>query len=287
MGAVERTESIQAEPAVAFARLLGVTVPDFDGGAALPLTWHWLYLLERPYQSDLGDDGHPTTGAVPEPPGRGLRRMWAGGSLHLRGHLHVGHEATRRSTVIGSERKAGRSGPFTIVTVRHEIIQRGEIVVEERQELVYRARALVEASDSVASATTRVLPSEAQDWEIPISPTLLFRYSALTYNAHRIHYDRDYARQVEGYPGLVVHGPLQAMAMAEYLRRNRIATGPGTVFTYRLVSPLFEDQGMRVTASQEAGEVTTQVCDASGRLTARGTVTRDTHGTPTCSSTPT
>jgi 3-methylfumaryl-CoA hydratase len=241
-------ELITPEPARALAGLLGVPAP----GADLPPLWHWVYLLDRPAQADLGPDGHPVRGGVLTPPGPDRRRMWAGGRVRLLGSVHIGLEATRHSAVTATVSKEGRAGPLTIVTVTHEISQYGRTVVVDEQDIVYRGQSgspAVPAAPEVAAA-----PGE---WEIETSPSLLFRFSALTYNGHRIHYDRDYARSVEGYPGLVVHGPLQALAMAWLAR----PAGPG-VFSYRLTAPLFDFQGLRATP--------TAVRDRSGRQTATG-----------------
>jgi 3-methylfumaryl-CoA hydratase len=239
-------ELISSGPAVALAGLLGVPAP----GSELPLLWHWVYLLDRPAQADLGPDGHPVRGVVLLPPGPGRRRMWAGGRVRAAGSVHIGQEATRRSEVTASVDKQGRTGPLTIVTVTHEIEQAGRTVLVEEQDVVYR-----DATGALQAPDADPAPAGPEEWEIETSPTLLFRFSALTYNGHRIHYDREYARDGEGYPGLLVHGPLQALAMAEALR----PTGPGT-FTYRLLAPLFDFQGMRVSG--------TAVRDRSGRQTA-------------------
>ncbi len=270
---VRRTELLAPEPAVALAGLLDVPLPDLDAGEGLPLTWHWVYLLERPLQRDLGPDGHPVRNAVPAPPGPGRRRMWAGGAVRSLAPLRVGEEATRHSRVVDTTEKHGRSGRLTFVTVNHTISQRGEVAVEERQDILYRdadAGAPVAAgSDPGAESRTRV-DAGPGEWSVPVSPTLLFRFSALTYNGHRIHYDRDYAREQEGYPGLVVHGPLQAMAMAEVARARGVGTRPGDSFEYRLVAPLFDDQGLVAGARDEDGALTTSVRDVWGRRTAQG-----------------
>jgi 3-methylfumaryl-CoA hydratase len=264
----ERTELLLPEPARALGALLDVPVPDVGGGAGLPLLWHWLYLLDRPAQADLGPDGHPTRNAVPAPPGPGQRRMWAGGRVRTRGTLRCGEPATRHSKVLSVQDKHGRSGPLTFVVVRHQIRQSGQLVVDEQQDIVYR--------DATGSITVPddgpILPTAADEWPIEITPTLLFRFSALTYNAHRIHYDRDYARAVEGYPGLLTHGPLQALAMAEAARALGWA-GP-TAFEYRLLAPLFDHQGLVVRAVPDAGSVTTTVRDIHGRQTATATLRR-------------
>ena len=254
---VRRTEVVTPEPAEALAGALDVALPDLDGG--LPLTWHWLHLLDRAPQRDLGPDGHALRDVVPAPPGPGRRRMWAGGAVRSLAPLRVGEKATRTSRVVSTEEKQGRTGSLTFVSVEHVVEQRGEVVVEERQDVLYR-----DTSGSLpAAADADEVPPQQGEWAVPVGPTLLFRFSALTYNSHRIHYDRDYARDVEGYPGLVVHGPLQALLMAELARSRGAAV---TSLEYRLVSPLHDHQGLVV--GLDAGEA--WVRDASGRRTARG-----------------
>ena len=191
--------------------------------------------------------------------------MWAGGNVRSLAPLRFDEPATRRSAVVATQDKIGRSGPLTFVTVGHQVLQRGELVVDERQDLVYRPP---------ASAPTPLEPSEhdrpaaVDEWAIDVTPPLLFRFSALTYNGHRIHYDRDYARTVEGYPALVTHGPLQALAMAEAAR----AKGVGAACEYRLVAPLFEHQGLVVRATLADDVVEAGVRDLGGRTTARATI---------------
>jgi 3-methylfumaryl-CoA hydratase len=268
---VEHTELLLPGPAAALGGLLDVPVPDLDGGAPLPLLWHWVYLLERPAQRDLGADGHPLRGG-PTPPGPGRRRMWAGGEVRLLGPLRCGEPATRRSRLLEVRDRPGRTGPLTFVTVGHEIVQDGRVVVDERQDIVYRTTAVAPAP-SVASAAGPQ-PQDGE-WALQVTPTLLFRFSALTYNAHRIHYDRDYCRDVEGYPGLVTPGPLQALAMVEVARAQGLTPLPRLRLVYRLVAPLFDHQGLiaRATVDAGTGQVRMGVRDDTGRQTAVGTLT--------------
>jgi len=265
----ELTELITPGPAEALAGLLGVPRPD----AALPLLWHWVYLLDRPPQAILGADGHPARDAIPTPPGPGLRRMFAGGRVSQHAPLRTGAEATRRTWQASSTLKQGRSGPLHFVTVRSEISQGGQVVITEEQDLVYR-----EAAPAPASAVTPAPaadpqpqpPAGTRDWPVEVNPVLLFRFSALTYNAHRIHYDRDYAR-AEGYPGLLVHGPLQALLMAEQARRE--AELPARCdYSYRLVAPLFDGQGLIVSASAQEDAVRVTARDTASRTTATGVI---------------
>ena len=235
-----------------------------------------MYLLDRPPQAILGADGHPARDAIPTPPGPGLRRMFAGGRVSQHGPLRTGAEATRRTWQASSARKQGRSGPLHFVTVRSEISQDGQVVITEEQDLVYREAALDGApASAVAPAPAADPQPDAQpppagprDWPVEVNPVLLFRFSALTYNAHRIHYDRDYAR-AEGYPGLLVHGPLQALLMAELARPERPALCD---YSYRLVAPLFDGQGLIVSASVQEDTVRVTARDAAGRTTATGVI---------------
>jgi 3-methylfumaryl-CoA hydratase len=279
---ITRTETLVPEPAQALAALLGVPVPDLERDG-LPLLWHWIYLLDRPAQADLGPDGHPVRGTLPAPPGPGRRRMWAGGRVRTSGPLRCGVPATRRTSVLAVAEKQGRSGRLTFVTVGQEISQDSAVVISEEQDIVYRedagspaAASSAAVSGTAASGTAASgtgVPPGPGEWEIEISPSLLFRFSALTYNAHRIHYDRDYARDVEGYPGLLTHGPLQALAMAEAVRAAGRASGrSGNLsFDYRLVSPLFDFQGLVVSAAAGPdGATVTAARDRHGRQTASG-----------------
>ncbi len=270
---VERTEMLLPEPAHALGGLLGVPVPDLAQDQGLPLLWHWVYLLDRPAQAELGPDGHPLRGTIAAFPALGRRRMWAGGRIRTSGPLRCGEPATKRSRVLSVLEKQGRSGPLTFIVVEHRILQRGQVVIDEQQDIVYR--------EAASSASQLPAPPEdgpaAQpanaDWVIEISPSLLFRFSALTYNAHRIHYDRDYAMQVEGYPGLLTHGPLQALAMAEAARAagcHGDRSDGRQQFHYRLTSPLFDHQGMVVSAATDQEALATAVRDIRGRRTATG-----------------
>jgi 3-methylfumaryl-CoA hydratase len=284
---ISRTETLQPEPALALGALLGVPVPDLASGAGLPPLWHWVYLLDRPAQADLGPDGHPVRGTLPAPPGPGRRRMFAGGRVRTRGPLRCGTPATRHSSVLAVTEKQGRSGHLTFVTVSHRVEQGGALVVDEEQDIVYRDAvattgdtAADDASGAAAAPESTVVPPGEDEWEIEVSPVLLFRFSALTYNAHRIHYDRDYCRDVEGYPGLLTHGPLQALAMAEAARaRGGDGDGDGdghVSFDYRLKTPLFDYQGLVVGAvTSPDGVTSTSARGRDGRQTASGTLTRE------------
>jgi 3-methylfumaryl-CoA hydratase len=266
----EVTELITPGPAEALAGLLGVAGNSFG---ELPLLWHWVYLLDRPATAVLGPDGHQARGGMPVPPGAGLRRMFAGGRAWRHGPLRIGAQATRRTWQASAAVKQGSTGMLHFITVRTEISQGGAVVISEEQDLVYREPAPSAAAGLAPSGLAPSGPDPAGpvpagdgDWVVEVDPVLLFRYSALTYNAHRIHYDRDYARS-EGYPGLLVHGPLQALLMAELARRS-VALPSG--YSYRLVSPLYDDQGLVVSADPDGDAVRVSCRDAAGRVTATG-----------------
>jgi 3-methylfumaryl-CoA hydratase len=186
--------------------------------------------------------------------------MFAGGRVWRHGALQIGAEATRRTWQASSARKQGRSGPLHFVTVRTEVSQGGQVVITEEQDLVYRepgANGQARSGPSVAAA--------GREQTVTVDPVLLFRFSALTYNAHRIHYDLRYARG-EGYPGLVVHGPLQALLMAGLARPF------GSEYAYRLVAPLYEDDGLIVSAIPDGDAVRVSCRDTSDRVTATGVI---------------
>lgn len=265
---VERTEPILPGPAEAMAALFDLPLPSVD--QPLGLCWQWAYLLDRPATRDLGRDGHPARNVVPSPPGPGRRRMWAGGRMRMGAGLRLGDPATRRTRVESSIDKTGRTGALTIVTVKHHYLVGDELALEEWQDLVYRD----ESKTSLPPAPSDPLERFDDDWDVATSSTLLFRFSALTYNGHRIHYDREYAQTVEGYPGLVVHGPIQALLMAQHARHRLGDPRPGDEFEYRLVSHVFDDEGIVIQALPDdvvgAGELPLRVCTPSGRVTARG-----------------
>jgi 3-methylfumaryl-CoA hydratase len=271
--AAEAAELITAGPAEALAGLLGVPGP--GDGQGLPLLWHWVYLLDRAPQAALGTDGHRAHGGIPVPPGPGRRRMFAGGRVAQHAPLRTGVAASRRTWEASSAEKRGRSGALLFVTVRSEISQDGRVVIAEEQDIVYREAAgdpsVLAPAPAPASSAPAPVGAASPDWRVAVDPVLLFRFSALTYNAHRIHYDRDYARQVEGYPGLVVHGPLQALLMAELARR--VTTLPDACeYSYRLVAPLFEGQGLVVSATADGDVTRLTARDADGRQTAAGAI---------------
>jgi len=203
--------------------------------AELPPLWHWIYFLTASPQSQLGRDGHPKLGDF-LPPVNLPRRMWAGGRITFGSPIKFGEELTKTSTVNSVVLKEGRSGKLCFVTVLHEIrTSEGELRVSEEQDIVYREET------AANSPPPKPQPSpDDSDFSRVISPssTLLFRYSALTFNGHRIHYDRDYAGDVENYDGLVFHGPLAATLLAQ-LATEKLQK-PLRQFEFRAISPLFD-----------------------------------------------
>lgn len=245
VGATETVaDDIALGPALSAAATLDDTQTPFDSGAALPPLWQWFYFLPRAPQSRLGSDGHPERGGF-MPPVALPRRMFAGARIRFSRPLVIGRPAQRHGTIRDVSEKEGRSGRLAFVTVAYTVQQDGETCIEEEQDIVYR-----EPGAPVAAPVPGELPQLPDGaWErmVTPSPTLLFRFSALTFNAHRIHYDRPYATEVEGYPGLVVHGPLTAILLMELVRRN--ATRPVRGFEFRGRAPLFDLAPFRVSAA--------------------------------------
>lgn len=210
----------------------------------LPPLWHWLYFLPVHRWSDLGPDGHPKRGGF-LPPVPLPRRMWAGGRIEFHHPLLAGQNITRTSKIIDVQLKEGRSGPLVFVLVRHSIANAQGVALTEEHDIVYR-----DMSRSAGGAP-QAAPAGAI-WQRVIHPddVLLFRYSALTFNGHRIHYDRRYATEVEGYPGLVVHGPLIATLLIDLVRSN-LPQAKVTRFEFRAVSPLFDTAPFSVCGKPE------------------------------------
>jgi 3-methylfumaryl-CoA hydratase len=218
---------------------LSATLDRKDGpampGTELPLLWHWLFFGSRAGTSELGLDGHERRGTV-LPSAPPPRRMWAGGRLQCRHALRIGDEISRLSTVSAVDVKEGRSGTLVFVTLRHEISDARGIALTEEQDLVYRDR----PSPGAAGAPLTAVPADEDFARVVIpTPVLLFRYSALTFNSHRIHYDHDYAMREEGYPGLLVQAPLIATLLADLLR-ERSPSARVRRFAFRAMSPLFD-----------------------------------------------
>ena len=214
-------------------------------GDPLPPLWHWMAHPHVVPAAGIGPDGHPARGGF-LPPVELPRRMWAGSRVTFHAPLPVGEELERTSTIASVDLKEGRSGRLCFVTVRHEIRTGGTLRVSDEHDIVYR-----EEPDPDAPPPPPVTPPEgatASETVVP-DPVLLFRYSALTFNGHRIHYDRDYCREVEGYEGLVVHGPLTATLLADLARRT--AGRDLASFRFRAVAPVFDTAPFTIHANGE------------------------------------
>ena len=236
-------------------------------GDAAPFTTHWCLAQPVFPMSMLGPDGHPTRGGF-LPPVPLPRRMWAGGELEFIDSLRVGDEATRSSRISDVTLKSGSTGQLCFVSVEHTVTTSRGIAIRERQDIVYR-----EMSSAQATAPARPAPPVAQHRETHVSdPVLLFRYSALTFNGHRIHYDRDYVTKVEGYPGLIFHGPLQATFIVEMAAKLR-GGKPPKKFVYRGVQPLFEGSEFSINANDNGSSMELWTANAAGQPTMKGTAT--------------
>jgi 3-methylfumaryl-CoA hydratase len=209
-------------------------LPPDDARRELPPLWHWLYFLPAARQSEIGPDGHARRGGF-LPPVPLPRRMWAGGQLEFLGPLHVGDAIRRVSTIDDVTIKTGRSGTLCFVRVRHEIAGPRGLALREFHDIVYRDLPAAGAPVPVHAAAPQ---GEFAQTVVP-DDVLLFRYSALTFNGHRIHYDRRYATEVEGYPGLVVHGPLMATLLAG-LAMRRFPGRTAARFEFRALKPVFD-----------------------------------------------
>jgi hydroxyacyl-ACP dehydratase HTD2-like protein with hotdog domain len=286
------TDTITADPALALAGLFD-TEPAVTGpGDPIPPLWHWLYFIDRPASRELGPDGHPAAGRF-MPPVPQRRRMFAGGRVSYHSPIRCGDEITRRSELAGAAIRHGRTGELLFVTVRSVFTRAGAAIATEEQDVVYRSGPpataapppepsapatrpqppLTGATRSQPSTTPPLVPAPWQLRTVP-DPVLLFRFSALTYNAHRIHYDAEYATAVEGHAGLVVHGPLLALLCLELPRRHR----PGRAVTrlsFRARAPLYAGQPCTVTGGPADGGCTMRAIapDGTDLLTAEGQLT--------------
>ena len=250
---VGRTAESEDDLSLAHARGL-VALLDRDpdalvAGYPLPEAWHWIYFRPVTPQSEVGEDGHAKRGGF-LPPIALPRRMWVGGRIRFLGPLILGRPARRRSTILAIKTKSGRSGELVFLTVRHEIETAAGPVIDEEQDLVYK-------SAPAPGDAPRAEPAPGDGaWSerVTTDPVTLFRFSALTFNGHRIHYDQPFATAVEGYPGLVVHGPLTALLLMDAAKRHREGrSGRPLRFEYRAVSPLFSGEEIEIAGSAPTG----------------------------------
>ena len=269
-----RTETIDDQITAAPVRALGATLDREDAppvaDTELPPLWHWLYFLPHHRQSEIGPDGHAKRGGF-LPPVPLPRRMWAGGRLQWHEPLRVGDAVQRRSRIESVTHKSGRTGDLIFVLVKHEVHGPRGLALSEEHDIVYRAAP--QPGDPVPPPTQA---EAGAPWQRRLQPddVLLFRYSALTFNGHRIHYDRRYVTEVEGYPGLIVHGPLIATLLLDLLRRQQ----PGARvqrFEFKAVRPTFDIHPMQVNGRPSADGKTIALWanDHEGWLTMQGTAT--------------
>jgi 3-methylfumaryl-CoA hydratase len=271
---VGKTQTVEDFVAPWPARALIATLDEQDSaprmGDPLPPLWHWLYFLEAAPASKIGPDGHGERGEF-LPPIALPRRMWAGSRFVFEGEpLRIGDTATRLSEIKSIEPKTGSTGSMVFVTVKHTLSgAKGTALVEEH-DIVYREAAKPgETAREPKSAPTDATVSKT----VMPDPVLLFRFSALTFNGHRIHYDQPYVTGTEGYPGLIVHGPLLGLLQIELARRSNPGKTPAS-FEFRALSPLFAGVPFIVSARREAdGAITTWIANAKGGLAQQGKAT--------------
>jgi 3-methylfumaryl-CoA hydratase len=258
-----RSDEITPAPMAGLSATLDRDDPYPRTGDPLPPLWHWLYFLPCERQSELGDEGHAKTGGfMPSSPLP--RRMWAGSRVDFRHPLKVGDTVRRESRILKVTEKEGRSGPLLFVVVGHEISNDRGIALTEEHDIVYRDHPRPGELGSV----TQIAPTDCS-WERTVEPddALLFRYSALTFNAHRIHYDRRYATETEGYSGLVVHGPLLATFLVDLVRRH-CHEAEISAFRFRALMPLFDGNtiGLRGRVGGDRKTIALWASNESGEL---------------------
>jgi 3-methylfumaryl-CoA hydratase len=269
--AEESSDIVTAAPVAAMSATMDYPADRASEGALLPPLWHWLYFLPIHRQSEIAPDGHVRRGGF-LPPVTLPRRMWAGSQLRFLEPLHVGDRLTRRSSIEDVSVKRGQSGALVFVKVRHEVSKDGgPLAIREFQDIVYRE---APAPGNRAPAA-RAAPATCA-WQRLVTPdaVLLFRYSALTFNGHRIHYDLRYATEVEGYPGLVVHGPLLATLLVDLLRRER-PEAVITTFEFRALRAVFDLSPFTVCGEPEVDGKAARVWirDPDGMLAMEGRAT--------------
>ncbi|MBI2978851.1 MAG: MaoC family dehydratase N-terminal domain-containing protein [Rhodospirillales bacterium] len=258
----DAADQVTAAPLACLATTLDRDDPEPRPGDPLPPGGHWLFFLPRTRHSDLDDNGHARKGGF-LPPVPLERRMWAGGRIRFVAPLRVGDAIRRHSEIADVKAKEGNSGPLVFVLVKHVISGPAGVAIEEEHDIVYRG-----APPKGATTATKPKPAKAPGklvWKRSITPdiAMLFRYSALIFNAHRIHYDRDYVTKHEGYPGLIVHGPLIATLLMDLVRRQ-VPDRVLSRFDYRAQSPLFDDGPFTVAGEPAADGATARLWALDG-----------------------
>ncbi|NBW00943.1 MAG: acyl-CoA dehydrogenase [Betaproteobacteria bacterium] len=262
-------DQVTTAPLKALSATLDRLDPEPRTGEAIPPLWHWLYFLPVHRQSDIGPDGHARRGGF-LPPVPLPRRMWAGSRFEFINPLRVGDAITRTSVIEDIRVKSGKTGPLVFVVVRHEIASATGLALREWHDIVYRD---MPSGKDTPPATQAVAPHS--DWQRKIIPdsVLLFRYSALTFNGHRIHIDRSYAVNAEGYPGLIVHGPLIATLLLDLLRRNQPDVQV-RAFRFKALQPLFDTAPFILHGALQSGnEVKLWAATTDGQLAVDATAT--------------
>jgi len=237
------SDTLYLRQAHLMAATLGQDPIALQAGASLPPLWHWIYFLEGLPPSELGPDGHPARGSF-LPPVPLPNRMWAGGDVHFFHDLILGAAIEKRSSIQSIEHKQGRSGDLVFVKVLHQLFQNGQLAVAEAHDIVYKS-----PSPAADSSVISNMPPAQHHREFEPNATTLFRYSALTFNGHRIHYDSDYCRHVEGYGNLVVHGPLIATLLAGFAQA--VAARPLKRFSYQALRPSLLGYPLRLCAGAD------------------------------------
>jgi 3-methylfumaryl-CoA hydratase len=270
------TDVLRPWPTAALSALLDLPGPAAGPGDPLPPLWHWVHFLDHPRLSELGEDGHPAAGHfLPPLPHR--RRMFAGGRLRVHAPMRVGDTVRRETALVAVQPKTGRSGEMLFVTLRREFTRDGALLAVEEQDLVYRSQPPGQARP-VGPPPAAEAPTPPAPWrvELPTGPALLFGFSALTHNSHRIHYDHPYATGVEGYPGLVVHGPLLALLALEVPRRA-LPDAPVVSVDYRLVRPAFAGPPLIATGQRDGAAGPEALALTAGSAGAAASVTATAH----------
>ena len=251
------------------ARLMAATIgmpqSDIVEGAALPPLWHWLYFLSGEPSTALGGDGHPARGGF-LPPVTLPNRMWAGGQLEFHASVPFDAPVEKRSTVVSVDHKEGRSGELVFVKVEHQLLHNETKVLTEYHDIVYKG-----ASRTGTASTSAEMPIAQHSRRIMPDSTMLFRYSALTFNGHRIHYDADYCRDIEGYPNLVIHGPLNATLLAGFAQE--VSGHPLKQFRYRGLKPAILGNELSINAAQDGDQLVLWVALPDGSVSMRAEAT--------------
>jgi 3-methylfumaryl-CoA hydratase len=257
-----RTDTVWPLLIRGLAATLDIPKQEVAPGGVLPPLWHWMLFQEWAPASALGPDGHPRRGGFLPPIHDLPRRMWAGGRVEFHGSVRAGDPVRRESTITKVEEKSGGSGRLVFVTVRHAIHGPSGLYLQEEHDIVYRG---TEGSAVKPAQPAPPAPEGAFSRTVTADPVLLFRYSALTANGHRIHYDSDYVTREEGYPGLVVHGPLQATWLADLVRRYRGGVAIAR-FAFRGRRPAFHQNPLTLLGYELAGRLVLETRDHQGAV---------------------